>query len=184
MNYHHLQNQFYFHNHLLDEKLQGFEHLKNAIQPEAKLASLLAVSNEYKFLISTSAFGFAYEKKWRSQLVTSVRLLFPLLYKQVAMAIMALIDLLILLLPFAVLANALFMPLGTIHAVALLLCVASLGLYGMYAKRVWRKGWVVGMVLWPLLLVQEFCLVIASVIKYKRKSVTWKGRVIRPEVQS
>lgn len=168
----------------LDSRFGGFELFKNAIQPEAKIADVLALSNEYQFLMSTPAFGISYEKKWRSQLLTSIRLLFPVLRKQVSLSILALIDITLLLLPFVVLTSALYVPFTIIHAVAGLLVLASFTIYGSYTQRVWRKGWYIGMLLFPFILVQELCLIIASVIQYKRKTVTWKGRVIRPEAQN
>lgn len=164
----------------------GFHDLKNAIQPESKIAATLAKTNEYAFLVSSATFGVGYEKKWASQLMTSVRLLYPLLNKEVALAFLAVLDLSLLLVPFIALllwatgidVSPLFFTINALLAVGFIL------LYGMYARRVWRKGYILGALLWPMLIVQEIILVLASVIQYKRKAVTWKGRLIRPEVQS
>lgn len=169
---------------LLEDCFQGFESVKNAIQPEAKIADQLATSGEYKFLISSESFGVRYEKKWRSQLVTSVRLLFPLLGMNVGFAFVSLVALVVLITPFIVLASSLFTSFVMIHTVALILCALSLLLYGFYAHRVWNKGWLLGALVWPFILIQECVLIIASVIQYKRKTVTWKGRTIQPEVQN
>ena len=134
--------------------------------------------------MSTENFGVAYEKKWRSQLLTSVRLLFPLLGNQGALSIIALLDLLVLLVPF-IMAIAMFMGGNAALGIAgFVLGVAFCALYGWYAHRIWNKGWFIGALLWPVLLIQEFVLIIASFIKYKRQTVTWKGRKIQPEVQS
>ena len=168
----------------LIHRFTGFEQYKNDIQPEAKIADALALAGEYRFLMSTPTFGVNYEKKWRSQLLTSTRLLFPLFNKQAVLAIMALIDISLLLLPFAVLVSTVVIPFNGVHIVAAILALSSLVLYGTYTRRVWKKGWYIGIVLWPYILIQEFCLIIASVIQYKRKTVTWKGRVIRPEAQN
>ncbi|MGH7217964.1 MAG: glycosyltransferase family 2 protein [Candidatus Microsaccharimonas sp.] len=164
----------------------GFHDLKNAIQPESKIAATLARTNEYEFLIGSEQFGVGYEKKWTSQLMTSVRLLYPLLNKEMALAILAVLDLALLLVPFVALvlwaAGVEVSPLFfTINA---LLAVGFMLLYGLYTRRVWRKGYVLGALLWPLLIVQEISILIASVIQYKRKAVTWKGRLIRPEAQN
>lgn len=169
---------------LLEERFDGFESVKNAIQPEAKIADQLSITGEYKFLISSELFGIWYEKKWRSQLVTSVRLLFPLLGMKTFFAFVALLALAILLVPYAVLVSLFFTPFVEVHALAIVLSVVSAFLYAVYTHRVWSKGWFIGALLWPLILVQEFILIVASVIQYKRKTVTWKGRTIQPEVQS
>lgn len=169
---------------VFESRFGGFETFKNAIQPEAKIADALAVDGSYKFLVSSARFGVGYEKKWQSQLVTSVRLLYPLLGNQVALAVMAIADLLLLLVPFVVLLSGLFTGFGMIHVVASVLCAASGLLYGLYAYHVWRHGWLMAVVLWPIIVLQEACLVVASVFQYKRKTVTWKGRVIRPEARN
>lgn len=169
---------------VLDDELGGFEPIKNAIQPEAQLASQLAASNRYRFLIGTSFFGIGYEKKWRSQLITSVRLLFPLLHNQTFLSVFVVLDLLLMLLPFAVLVSFTVTEFQVVHIVALMLVAGSYALYGVYTRRMWRKGWIIGMLFWPALLIQEACLILISAIQYKRKAITWKGRSIRPEAQN
>lgn len=179
-------NAWLIRREVLQKRFDGFKPFKNAVQPEAKFAAELAQTKEYQFLIGSEHFGVAYEKKWRSQLITSVRLLYPLLGNQAALAFIAFLDLLLLLAPFVAL--AVLTPLSLISPLASVL-TALVGLsfcvvYGFYTRRVWRRGWLLGAVLWPLVILQEALLVIASIFQYKRRTVTWKGRVIRPEVQS
>lgn len=174
-------NAWLIKRHLLEDRFGGFHEVKNAIQPEAKLADKLQATNEYAFLVSTPAFGVSFEKKWRSQLITSVRLLFPQLQKQVVLAGMAIIDLLLILLPFVVLSSLVFVDFMFIHACALILALISVILYGWYTHRVWNKGWLVGALLLPVIVIQEIALIIASVAMYKRKTVTWKGRTVQSD---
>lgn len=168
----------------LTDRFGGFERFKNAIQPESKIAAELAKSGEYRFLIGSEAFGVAYEKKWRSQLITGVRLLFPVLNNDTALAFVALIDLSVMLLPFIVLVSALFTAFSYVHVFAFLVVVASYMLYGSYTKKVWKHGWIIGMLLWPVLIIQEMLIIFVSIIQYTRHKVTWKGRVIQPEVRN
>lgn len=179
-------NAWLIRREVLQKRFDGFKPFKNAVQPEARIAAELAQTNEYRFLIGSKGFGVAYEKKWRSQLITSVRLLYPLLGKQVALSLIALVDLLLLLAPFVVL--AILTPLGLItplaSVVTALVGLSFCILYGLYAHRVWSHGWLVGALLWPFLVLQEAILVLASVLQYKRHTVTWKGRQIQPEAQS
>lgn len=169
---------------VLRHRFQGFTTFKEAIQPETKMATELAATGEYRFLMSTPELGVAYEKKWRSQLDTSIRLLYPLLNQQIALAIVAALDLLLLLTPFVVLVSLLWMPFTFVHAIALLYAAIFPALYGVYTHRVWRKGWFVGVLLWPVIVAQEITLIIVSVIKYSRGRVQWKGRPIRLEAQN
>ena len=169
-------NAWMIHRQIFLDQFNGFENLKTVVQPESFVATELSKTDSYRFLMSTREFGIAYEKKWRSQLATSTRLLFPSLNNKIAVALVAVCDLLFLLAPTVLLVLSFFMPLGYIQ-----LCVGAIvllyaSIYGAYAHRVWAKGWLLGALLWPLLLVQECILIGVSVVKYKRHTVTWKGR--------
>jgi len=161
---------------LLLNRFNGFEALKATVQPESQLSASFASTNEYRFLMGTSAFGVAYEKKWRSQLVTSTRLLFPLLEKKLLMAMVALLDLCILFIPTVVVVSLLFTDFTTVHAVGLAIAATYALIYGWYLHRVWNMGSILGALLWPVLVLQEIILVIASVYQYKRRTIRWKGR--------
>ncbi|MES2630794.1 MAG: glycosyltransferase family 2 protein [Patescibacteria group bacterium] len=163
---------------ILLSRFNGFEDLKMAIQPETKLSSSLSVTNEYRFLIGTANFGVSYEKKWRSQLITSTRLLFPLLASQVAVCILAMLDLVILLIPALVLVSAFFIPIEFVHVLGALIALLYALMYGWYTSRVWNKGATIGAILWPLLIIQEIILIFASAFQYKRRTVKWKGRKV------
>lgn len=170
---------------VLEDHFHGFEPFKKDIQPESKIAAELGTEHDYHFLIGTEEFGVAYEKKWRSQLITGVRLVFPILNNDVGLGIMALIDLILLFVPFIVLLSIFFTPLSFIHPYALLVAFIACASYGSYTRLVWRKGWWLGALLLPFILLQEVIIVIASIIQYKRKTVTWKGRrLIQPEVRN
>lgn len=179
-------NAWLIRREVLLSRFDGFNSMKNIVQPESKIAGELVKSNEYKFLVGTKEFGVAFEKKWRSQLMTGVRIVFPILGKQIALAAVAIIDMAVFLVPFIVVATSALWP--ETHAplilVNLLLCAIFCGLYGFYAKQVWNKGWILGAILWPFVLIQEILIVIVSIIKYSRRTITWKGRPIQPECQS
>lgn len=169
---------------VLQKRLGGFAPYKQAIQPESQLAKELAKTNEYRFVTSSKSFGFMYEKKWRSQLDTSVRLLFPLLGAQIGLAIIALLDLLLLLVPFMLAIAYFVFDFMPMLIPAIVLHIGFAVLYGYYAKHLWRRGWVVAAVLWPLIVIQEFILVSISTVRHKQQGVTWKGRTIRPAKSS
>lgn len=179
-------NAWLIHRETLLKRFDGFNSLRNTPQPESKIAAELTQTGEYRFLVGTETFGVGYEKKWRSQLLTSVRLLYPLLGNQTALALMALFDLLILLVPFVVIALPFFgvFPSVGLFTVSVLVGASFCMLYGAYTRRMWRKGWFVGALLWPVIVLQEAILVSASVAQYARHTVKWKGRLIQPEAQS
>ena len=161
----------------------GFSSLRDAVKPESALANHFAQDGQYRFLVSTKAFGFGLEKKWRSQLLTSVRLLRPALSGSWLRLFVVLFDLALLLVPVAIAAGA--FNLGLIHQIiAGVLVVLQMAVYGSYTHRVWARGSLIGALLWPVLVAQEMILMVASFVLYARGKVTWKGRPIRSEAQS
>ena len=163
----------------------GFDQIKTRIMPESHLASYFASHGKYRFLISSSELGVSYEKKWRSQLLTSVRLLYPSLGGSVVQAVMAMLVLVFLTLPVVSLVLSLVGVLATVHGVfSLGLLVSGIFVYGFYTKRIWRHGWFLATIVWPAITIQESVLIIVSVLQYKRHKVTWKGRPVQVEAQS
>lgn len=158
------------------KRFGGFENLKAVVQPESYIAASLSLTNEYRFLISTLHFGVAYEKKWRSQLITSTRLLSPLLKNRMPFVVLALLNIALLLVPATVVMSIPFAGFGLIQTIGSLIAILYAGIYGWYVYRVWRKAALIGALLWPFILIQEFILIIASVFQYSRKTVKWKGR--------
>lgn len=179
-------NAWLIRREVLLTRFQGFHTLRNTIQPESKIAAELTQDGLYRFIIGTKELGVAYEKKWHSQLITAVRLVYPVLNNQAILAAVVAVDMAMMVLPFGVVITAVWWT----QTPSFLLYVngaLALGfsaIYGAYAKHVWNKGWVVGALLWPVLIIQEIILVIASIIQYSRRTVKWKGRAIQPAAQN
>lgn len=157
----------------------GFTRCKDAVQPESRYSSKLMAENKYRFLVGSSNLGVSYQKKWSSQLSTSVRLLFPLIGANYIAAFIVAFDLLLLLVPVVLL----ILSAGgawTVHqAIALVLYVLFALLYALYTSRVWGQSWVVSVIIWPFIVLQEAILVLVSALRYKTKTVTWKGRLVK-----
>jgi len=167
------------HRQTLLDKWQGFTQFKDAVQPESRISADLMATGQYRFLIGTELLGISYEKKWRSQIGTSIRLLFPLLGGKVLHVIIAALDLLIVSVPlFVVLAGFIF-GLGIHQIIAGALYLMFAGLYAVYLRHVWNTGSIVGGLLWGYLTIQESILVVLSAIRYSQKTVTWKGRLVK-----
>lgn len=163
---------------LLD-RWQGFAQFKAAIQPESRFSAELMASDQYRFLMGTEMLGVSYEKKWRSQVSTSVRLLFPLLGAKVPHSIIAALDLAIIASPLMLVVISIFMSLSLHTIAAIGFYLAFAGFYATYLKKVWKRGWWVGALLWGVIVIQELVLVIISAIQYKQHKVTWKGRLVK-----
>lgn len=161
------------------QRFGGFEQFKTAIQPESKFSAALMAEGKYRFLLGSPLLGISYEKKWRSQLATSIRLLFPLLGGHVAHSVFVFIDLLIIAAPLYVVLAGFITGWGVHQAMSGVIYVAYALLYAVYLRKVRRRTWLVGSVLWPLIVLQEAALVIASMVQYLRHKVSWKGRLVR-----
>ena len=162
-----------------------FSSLRAVVQPEATLAAQYAADGLYRFLIGTSLLGMTYEKKWRSQIQTSIRLLYPLLGAKTAYSLFVVLDLMILLLPVVVVLSGFFIGWSYAHLTAGILVLGYALLYGIYLKHVSRRGWIVSALFWPALILQEIILISMSAVQYRRHAVTWKGRKVQlPPVET
>lgn len=164
--------------HSLRDDLGGFEPLKTAIQPEVALAKQLMARSAYRFLISSSLLGVAYEKKWQSQVETSIRLLFPVLGGTGLRSMIAIIVMTLLALPFFVIVAGIFTGWSLLQVCALLELLVFMTLYGSYLRRIWAKLWWLGALLWPIILLQEIVILVISTWRHLHHTVTWKGRPV------
>ena len=164
--------------HILRDDLGGFEPLKDVVQPEATIAATLAVRHAYRFLVSTPLIGVSYEKKWKSQIDTSIRLLYPVLGGRWAQATLMAIYLALLSIPFFVVIFSCVFGWNSVSWLALSALVVYMVLYGVFLAYIERRSWIVGVVLWPAVIIQELVVLVMSIYKHLTHTVTWKGRPI------
>lgn len=155
-----------------------FSSMKETIQPEASVAAGFMQQKLYRFLIGTAQLGVSYEKKWHSQVDTSIRLLYPILGGRVINTLVALFDLLIVVSPLFVFATGALVGWSIHHAIAGMLWAGFAILYGTYLHKVWRRGWIIGSLLWDVMVLQEIVLIAISTWRYRHGTVTWKGRPV------
>lgn len=167
------------HRQTLLDRWQGFTQFADAIQPESRISAELMASGRYRFLIGTEMLGISYEKRWRSQIGTSIRLLFPLLDGKMENVVIAALDLIIVSTPLFVLVSGLLVGWGINQTIASVFYLMFTGLYALYLRKVWNKAWLLGGFLWAYAAIQECILVILSAVRYSQKAVTWKGRLVK-----
>jgi glycosyltransferase involved in cell wall biosynthesis len=172
-------NAWLIHRQTLLQRWGGFEPFKAAIQPESRFSTELLREGAYRFVVGTAALGVSYEKKWRSQLSTSVRLLYPLLGGRWSHAVIAVLDLLIFASPLYIILAGFAWGWGPQQFIAAALWLAIGIVYGWYARAVWLRGWAIAVLIWPFIVLQEAVLVAVSAERYHRRAVTWKGRVVK-----
>lgn len=164
-------------------KLGGMAKVKANVAPESALAQLLGTTR-YHCLVGTSALGVAYEKKWHSQVETGRRLLLPKAKGYWYGSWLALSGLLFLNFPTFALVSVLFTGWMPFHSLALALFISSIVIYSIYTSKMWGKGWWLGAVLWPVVILQELMIFLASVWGYARHTITWKGRPVASTVRA
>lgn len=161
------------------EDMGGLESYKADIQPESKLASQLLKSGKYSFL--TESASISYEKKWSSQVDTSVRLLPSIFGASIASNIAILLVMFLLNAPSVVVLTFPVYDWTLMHWLASLQIIFSMAIYGFYTKKVWKRGWWIGALLWPIIIFQELVILMISIYENKTHSVTWKGRKVKIE---
>jgi chlorobactene glucosyltransferase len=158
--------------------LGGLAPHKSEVAAEARIAGLIGA--DYQLLIDDGRLGISYEKKWRSQMETSRRVLYPMApgWK----AIFAVMGLAFLNVPtFVVLTDGL-MGWSYRGVFPGLLLVGFVLLYAFYSSMAWRRNWWLGGLLWPVIILQEFGLFLWSMIGYARHTIKWKGRSVTAPV--
>jgi chlorobactene glucosyltransferase len=167
------------HRKTLVDTWNGFSEFKSAIQPESKFSSTFMASGRYRFLIGTPELGIGYEKKWQSQVDTSIRLLYPLLGSRLAHTLVALLDMLIVASPLFIVLGGFIFGWGYHQVAAGVFWVLFAGLYGSYLRLVWKRAWWLAALLWPFIVLQEIVVLVLSAERYRRKTVMWKGRSVK-----
>lgn len=155
---------------ILLQELDTDTHLPMSVQVETTIARMLAATHKYRLILSDAMLGLAYEKKWRSQCETSIRLLYPQCGRHIYQVAGLSIGLALVFLPY-VLVFWLW-PLGV--AVIILQYL----IYRYYVSKVWTHYSSVGALVLPVILVQEIVLLWMSIYRYHFGVITWKGRPI------
>ena len=162
---------------MLTDKIKGFETFKASVEPESQIAAFVG-SSSYQCLINNDYLGVTYEKKWLSQVETSERLLYPMFGHTPLKAFFGFMFLLLLNIPLITIIYGIIFDWTMIQAMAFWLLLAFMAVYGVYVGRLWSKGWWLGGLLWPVVILQELFLFIRSVWGYATHTVTWKGRPV------
>lgn len=151
------------------EALVNDPDLAMSVQVVTDIGRKLAPAGEYRLVLSDTWLGVRYEKKWLSQVETSIRLLYPQFSKSFLRTFVGIMLLVAVLLPWA---------LVWVNTWALLVIGLEFATAYYYVSHVWRRYKVAGALLWPVVVVQEIVLLLVSVYKYTFGTVTWKGRPV------
>lgn len=165
-----VSNAWIIERKIILEELNRNKHLPLSMLMETTIARKLAKTRKFRLVMSNKWLGIRYEKKWSSQVETSIRLLYPqcsrfwlqMAWLIVLLGIVALQYLIVWWEPWA------WVTIALQYAVAY-----------AYLSHVWLRYRAIGALLVPVTLVQEMILIANSWLSYKMNRVTWKGRPIR-----
>lgn len=160
--------------------LGGFGAFKDKINLENMLAKQFFSDGKYRFLIASTIFKVWYAKKWQSQVDTAIRLWYPALNKSFLYSVFIIAaHLLLFVVPVLVLIVSLATGSFVLSIISLGCLALSLALFYSYLSRVQAGSQpFFGMLLLPIIAIQEVILIAASYYQYKRGRVDWKGRNI------
>lgn len=162
---------------VLMETLGGFAAYKATVQPEVHIAADLG-TRRYHCLINHSGLVVNYEKKWRSQLEASRRLLYPMTGGRWWQVGGFLLMLIVANVPSFALLSGLFFGWSEVQVMGLWFVLLYMALYAVYTSHMWHRRWWLGGLLWPMVIFQELLLFIGSIWGYMRGTITWKGRLV------
>ncbi len=168
---------------LIDYK-DFFKRHKATVRPEDSLARYFYEDNSYRFLIANDNLDVTFEKDWPSQIATSIRTLAPLFEKNVWLSVVIAIKLLSVIAGWSIL--LLSLANGIIYSWTVWLLLIVLSIFSLiqfsYSLLARTKALILGMLVVPYTVLQEFILLVLSYYRYKKATVSWKGRKL-PEVE-
>ncbi len=154
---------------LMLEQLEIDATLALSMLMETTIARKLAALGQYRLALSSDWLGICYEKKWSSQIETSIRLLYPQCNASIVQVIGLVVLLAVALIPYII---WWWQP----WALVLVAVQYAIGYY--YLSYIWLSNRLIGAILVPVTIAQEIILLIVSTYKYRLGTVTWKGRPI------
>lgn len=164
-----VSNAWLVERQLMLDEITGDASLPMSMLMETTIARKLASLKQYRLVLSNAWLGLRYEKKWSSQVETSIRLLYPQCDAYILQVLWLIVLLGMTLVPYAA---VWWQPWAAV------LIALQFGIAYFYLSKIWLRYRVAGAVLLPLTVIQEVWLMVLSVYHYKRGTVTWKGRPV------
>lgn len=152
------------------ERFESDSSLPASMQVETTIAQYLSQTRAFRLIVSDQRIGLRYEKRWSSQIETSIRLLYPQRDKNIVNVFVTSSIIVAALIPYVVAPFNLW----ALVPIALQFIAAY-----VYLIHMWARFSVVGALLAPYTLAQELILLAISTYKYHFGMITWKGRPIK-----
>jgi chlorobactene glucosyltransferase len=167
--------------------LGGFKSVAHKIVPEGSFARRLQTADMYRFVAGNTALGITTAKRWRSELESAIRLLYPTYKRQPLVALLAIVGIAAILVAPYVFAGylAVTQQFNGLFALAVIVCVVGWLIAAFVLRRTHPRAWFLAAILLPVIALQEVMLIITSMVEYEFGEVNWKGRnVCYPVISS
>lgn len=159
--------------------LGGFEAVQHAIIPEGYFARELVKTDSYSFIRSDNALDVLTEKSLTRQRDTALRMRYPQVRRRPEWVLLvSLVEILLLLGPFIILASAIWVGFGTVQLLALVASILLIVSHVSIIQVSDPANTLIAAFNFPLVVLTELFVGYASMLKYEFSTVEWKKRNI------
>ncbi len=156
----------------------GFGAVSRSIVPENYFARVSAMHDGYSFMQSSSAMGITSAKSQAEQFRTVIRTRYPQVHRRIELVLLlTMAELMCILLPYGLLAMAIFgrlsLHLAVVAALTLLMLTAAYAAVILLTYRVWLARSLLAL---PAAIIADVILLNYSMLAYEFFAVSWKGR--------
>lgn len=156
-----------------------FKAARRSVVPEAYLAQQAIKQDAYSFLRGSSELGLTTVKSADEVVQTAVRVRYPQLHRRLELVFLTgAAELLVVVLPWSVLAGALLARNWVFLAASAVNCLLLLGFFGLILRSAYRRSKLFGALLLPFAGLLDVAMLHYSMWRYEFRQVIWKGRNI------
>jgi cellulose synthase/poly-beta-1,6-N-acetylglucosamine synthase-like glycosyltransferase len=159
------------------KEVGGFNSVRRSVRPEAHFAKRL--SRSYRFVLSGSRMDISSVKRPKEQFDTALRMRYPQTRRRPESVLTVMfIEMLIFVTPLIAIYDGITNKDKNIFLVGLL-ALSMLTLVNLYISFLTvKKTWILGLVTLPFLIIEEWYILVRSMLAYEFGEVRWKERNI------
>lgn len=161
---------------VLESEFNSLEMLASDVRPELTIAQRLNEQGLYRFIVADSNLGVSYDKELTSQYETGIRVYYPDF--GLSGVVMRIGGLVLMMAPYLMVVLGVLMQQYIVALSSFLVTILISVLNAWYLGVLRSNNYGITSLCLPFLMLREVSLLAASVVLYKRRKVTWKGRPV------
>jgi len=160
------------------KELGAFKSVAHKIVPETTFARHLFSANTYRFIAGGNSLGITTAKKWRSEIDSARRILYPTYHRQPVVALAAIVYVAFAELAPLVLAAWLVTQgqYGLLLWLSIVLTLIVFVNFALVIRRTHPRVWIIATLMLPVVAIQEIVMIVMSMLNYEFGAIDWKGR--------